>query len=144
MCTDILDNPAENVFLAASRDHSFLLSHRGTVLHTPIESSKSNCNHDKNPTSSTTHTWSSSSNPNGPQHPAYYARKRDAQVEYLSIINTALRHTVQIANFAEPNQTRKEQEALICDVNKEGRYISCKNMVQVNPFTTSGMSSFQH
>ena len=32
--TEVLDNPTGNVFLAAGRDHKFLLSYRNTVLHT--------------------------------------------------------------------------------------------------------------
>ena len=33
MYTEVLGNPTGNIFLAASRDHEFLLSHRGTVLY---------------------------------------------------------------------------------------------------------------
>ena len=43
-------------------------------------------------------------------------QEKDAQAEYLSIIKTALRNTIQIINFVDPNQTRREHEALMCDV----------------------------
>ena len=53
------DNPTGNVFLAASRDHKFLSSHKGTtshISHTPMESRKSNHDYINNfPSSQTTH-----------------------------------------------------------------------------------------
>ena len=63
----------------------------------------------------------------------YYARKRDLQPEYLSIIKTALRNTVQIINFADPTWTRSEHEALMHDVNIEARYIGSKYSLQIDP-----------
>ena len=62
----------------------------------------------------------------------YYVRKRDAQAEYLSIIKTELRNTVQIINFMDSTQTRKEHEALMYDVNKEARYIGPKYNMQID------------
>ena len=54
MYTEVLCNLTGNVFLTTSRDHSFLLSHGDTALHTSIESSKPNHMYDKSLTSSTT------------------------------------------------------------------------------------------
>ena len=134
MYTEVLDNPTGNFHLAASREHSFLLSHRDAVLHTSVDSRKSNHIYDKNPTSSTaTHIQSPSLNPNDPLLPTYCARKRDTQEEYLSIIKTALRNTIQIINFAELTQITREREALMQEVNTEARHISSKYRVQIDP-----------
>ena len=54
-------------------------------------------------------------------HPTYYARKRDAQAEYLSIIKRALRNTIQNVNFVDPTQNRRAHEALMHDVDKRAR-----------------------
>ena len=69
--TEVLGNPKGNIFLAASRDHEFLLIHRGTALHVSlasIESRKSN--YIENPSfSSTANMQVSSLNPSDPLHP---------------------------------------------------------------------------
>ena len=57
MHTEFLGNSTGNVFLAASKDHEFLLNLRGTALyisHTSAESSKPNCNYVKKYSSSST------------------------------------------------------------------------------------------
>ena len=116
MYTDMLGSPTGNIFLAASRDHEFLQSHRGTVLHVPhtcIESSKPSNNYMKNSSSSSTvHMHVSSLYPNDSLHLMYNTRKRDAQVEYLGLIKTVLRNTIQKVNFADPIQTWRTHEAL--------------------------------
>ena len=115
-------NPTENIFLAAVRDHEFLLNHRSSALHisyTSIESRKSNHNNSENSNFSwTANMWVSSSDPSDPLHPTYTARKGDVQAEHLSHIKTALRNTVQNVNFVDSTQMRKAHEALMHDVNR--------------------------
>ena len=70
--TEFLGNPTGNVFLAESRDHEFLLSHRGTGLHashSSAESRKSNYNYiEKSSFSTTTHAQISASDPSDHLH----------------------------------------------------------------------------
>ena len=47
------------------------------------------------------HIQVSSSNPCNAPHPPYNARKKDAQVEHLGLIKTALRNNIQTVNFAD-------------------------------------------
>ena len=56
-CTELLGNPTGWMFLAASRDHKFLLNHRSTtshVSHTTVESRKTNCDYINNSCSNST------------------------------------------------------------------------------------------
>ena len=65
MYTELLGNP--KVFLAVSRDHAFLLSHSGIVLHVSHTYLESNHNYVKNSSSSSsTHMQVSSLNPSDP------------------------------------------------------------------------------
>ena len=92
--TKFFGHPTGYIFLAASRDQKFLSGHRTTsshVLHTPIESRKSNCNYIYNcHSSSSIHMTVSSLDPSDPQHTTYTTRKRDVQVECLAQIKVAL------------------------------------------------------
>ena len=91
MCTEVLDNLAGSIFLAASKDHGFLLSCRNTVLHTCAEFRRPSQNYSNNPSSKTTsNILLLSSNPSDLLHPTYYDRKRDVQEEFVSLIKTAL------------------------------------------------------
>ena len=84
METEVLDIPTGSIFLATSRDHDFLLSHRNTSLHTPTESRKFSYSCIENPSSSTTsHMPLPPSNPSDLLHPSYYNRKRDDQPENI-------------------------------------------------------------
>ena len=113
MYTEFFGNPTGYFFLAASRDHKFLLSHRGNmshVLHTPIESKKSNLDYINNSqSSSSAHMQVSSGDPSDPQHPTYISRKRNGQTEYLSLIKAALCHLgIQVTHNTQPTLQGKE------------------------------------
>ena len=73
------------------------------------------------------------SNPSDPLHPTYYARKRDAWEEHINLIKTALWYTIQNVNFADPTETRKAHEALMCDAYRETKYIGTKYSVWIDP-----------
>ena len=89
--TEVLDNLAGNIFLAASKDQKFLLSHRNTAIHTSAESGRSNQNYIDNPSSNmTSNIPLPSSNPSDPLYPKFYDRKRDAKEEYASLIKITL------------------------------------------------------
>ena len=92
--TELFGTPTGHIFLSVSRNHEFLLCHRGNasdVSCTPIASRKSNYNYfDSSHFSSITHMQMSSLNPSDPWHQTYIARKRDAQAEYLALIKAAL------------------------------------------------------
>ena len=64
------------------------------------------------------------SNSSDPLHPTYHERKRDAQAENISLIKTASQNTIQNVNVVDPTQTRKAHEALMCEANREDRYIN--------------------
>ena len=59
--------------------------------------------------------------------------KRDVRADYLFVIKTALRNTIQNVNFADLTQTRREHEALMNDINREVRHIGTKYSVQIEP-----------
>ena len=111
MYMNFLCNPTGNIFLDVSRDHEFLLSHIGTLLHashSSTESRKSNYNYVESlvPTHLPLHKY----NP-----------------------WTPLRNTIQNVNFVDPVQTRRAHETLMNDVNREARYISNICGVQIDP-----------
>ena len=72
MFTEVLENLTGNVFLATSRDHKLLLSYRSTVLHTFIESKRSNHKyiHDHS-SNKTSHMPLSPSNPSESIYPTH-------------------------------------------------------------------------
>ena len=73
------------MFLAASRDYEYPVSHRGTTFHyshTPIESRKSN--HDLILIPTHQSHDSVVTGLNGPQHATYITSKRDTNAEYLA------------------------------------------------------------
>ena len=94
------DKPTGNIFLTASRDHEFLLSHNLCyMLHSLPESKKLNHNYiEKSSSNSTIHTQVSTSDPSDP----LTVTKRDAKAEYLGLIRTALGNTIHSVNFADP------------------------------------------
>ena len=69
------------------------------------------------------------SNPNDSLHPTYYERKGDVQAEYASLIKTASWNIIQNVNLVNPIQIRRVHEVIMCDVNREVRYVSTKYRV---------------
>ena len=74
--TEVPDNLTGNIFLAASKDHKFLLHYKNTALHTFADSRRSSQKYIDSPSSDTTSNMPlPSSNPSDPLHPIYYDRK---------------------------------------------------------------------
>ena len=74
-------------------------------------------------------TFSISSNP---LQPNYNARKRDAQGEYLGIIEMASMNCVKDINFSDPVQMKKVQGDLMKEAGSEAQYISNKQNIQID------------
>ena len=96
------------VFLAASGDHEFLLSHKGNasnILNKSFKPTKSYfVENSFNPIQIT------SPIPNALWHPIYNAWNGDAQAEYLAIVKIVLRKCIKDINFADPVQRKEYTE----------------------------------
>ena len=138
--------PDRKHFPGHNMGYQFLLTCRNTVLHTSTESRRWSHNYVKNPRSGTTsHMSLPPSNASNPLHPTYYDRKRDTQAEHINLRKTALWNTIWNVNFVDPTQIKKAHEGLMCETNREVRYILWLNMVYgCNPYILSGTNSSQH
>ena len=89
MHTEFLHKPTGNIFLATSRDHEVLLSHKGNVsniLNNSIEPTKLNIV--KN---SINLMQITSPIPSDLLHPTYNAKNRDVQGEYLAVVKNSIK-----------------------------------------------------
>ena len=117
MYMEFSGNTTENVFLAASRDHEFLLSDKGDMSHisnNSIEPTKSNFVEN-----SINLMQISFPIPSDPSHPTYNAHNRDAQAEYLAIIKMASRNRIKDINFMVPVQTKRVHGDLMNEASCE-------------------------
>ena len=108
--TEFVGNLISDVFVAANKNHEFLLSHKGKASNIPNGSNKfrklnfvENCSNliQITPT-----------NPGDMSHPIYTARKRD-DAYYLSRVKLALRTCVSDIDFVDPVDTRRVHEELM-------------------------------
>ena len=81
-CTEFIGNPTGIIFVAANRDHEFLLSHRGNASNIPNSSNnfrKLNLTENSNNFIQIT-----PASPGDTSHPMYNTRKGYGDVDYLS------------------------------------------------------------
>ena len=129
-CMQYFGNPTWNVFLAASRDHEFLLDHRGTELHA---SHFSTIMSESQVPGSNAHTQVLSSDPSDSITPNLHCKKNRCPDRVSRSNKMALRNTIQTVNFADPAQTRMAHETLMHYVNRELRCLSIAYSMQIDP-----------
>ena len=66
-------------------------------------------------------------------YPKYHASKRDADTNYLTRVQIALRNYISDINFANPVNIRKVYEELMNQVRNEAICISNKYTIQIEP-----------
>ena len=120
--TEYLGNPTGNIFLAASRDHDFLLCHKSNTSNVLIIlKNLIKTNLFKNSINLIKIT---SSIPRDPLHPNYYAKKRDPKAKYSDIIKRALRNCKKGINFAVPVQNEEGTQTSNDKISSKAQYIS--------------------
>ena len=114
MCTECLGNPTSHIFLSTSRDHEFLLSHKGNVSNVSKNSNEcKNSNWVKNSINLIQITSPISSNP---LH-ANYNAKKICPNRIFRYNKKALRSCIKDINFTDPVQMKRVHR----DFNEQGK-----------------------
>ena len=129
--TEFIGNPTGTSFVAAKRDHEFLLCQRSK---TPNVLSNLNNFRQLNVTENCSNLIQiAPTNTSDTLHHMYHVQKRDADAEYLGRVKMALSSHTGGINCAVPADIRKAHEELMTQVRTKAIHISNKYKIQIEP-----------